>query len=122
MKSTSNSVSLDAVLCEYYLVRTFKELLFGFCNILFMEIQSISSSGSASTHIQTHFQLRAKIQIMQTPDIGENIRIDLRASTSSAFEMAKTVLAKVSKFYPGMPSWEVSQDEISAEDSRAKKN
>ena len=64
VRSTSNSVSLDAVLCEYYLMRTFKELPFGFLNILFMKIQSISTSGSASTRIQTHFQLSAKIQIM----------------------------------------------------------
>ena len=116
-KRTSNSVSLDAVSCEYYLVRTFIELPFGFWNILFMEIQRISTSGSVSTHIQTHFQLSAKIQIMQTAGADGNIRIDLRASTSSAFKAAQTALAKVFKFYPGMASWEASQEDISAEDS-----
>jgi len=116
IKSTSNSVSLDAVLCEFYLVRTYKELPFGFWNILFMEIQSISTSGSASTYIQTHFQLSAKIHIMQTLDDG-NVQIDVRASTASAFEVAKTAVAKVLKFYPGMTSWEVSRMDISAEDS-----
>jgi len=57
-----------------------------------MEIRSVSTSGNTRKSIQTFFLLSAKIQILQTQD-KEDFKVEVRASTLAAFEVAKTGLA-----------------------------
>ena len=115
-RNTTDNHSLDASSSGYWRVCTYSELPAGFWDALFMEICSSCTSGSTSNHIQAFFLLSAKIQVKRTRDKDDHFRIEFRASTAVAFEVAKTALGKVLKFYPGMALWEVSNDEISAQD------
>jgi Ran GTPase-activating protein (RanGAP) involved in mRNA processing and transport/GTPase SAR1 family protein len=115
-KDTIHGLSLDTVQCAYWMTRTYFHLPSGFWNTLFMELRSLATSGSNSSYIQTVFLLSAKIQILQTQDDDDRIQIDVRASTSKAFEVALNALATVAKFYRGMALWESSTEKISAED------
>ena len=116
-KDMIHGVSLDSVHCAYWMIRRYLRLPSGFWDTLYMELRSLATSGSNSTHIQTVFLLSAKIQIMQTQGDDGRIRIDARASTRAAFEVAQNALATVAKYYRGMALWEVSTERISAEDS-----
>ena len=115
--NTVESVSFKQVSCEYFLMLTYSQLPFGFWTTLFMEIRSVSTSGSTSTFIQAFFLLSAKIQIVLTKDKEENFRIEVRASNRSSFEVAKKSFSKVCRFYREMALWEVSRQEISLEAS-----
>ena len=60
--------------------------------------------------------LSAQIQVKKIEVADGNTRIEVKASTSVAFKVATTALDKVLKFYIGMASWQVSREEMSAED------
>jgi len=83
--------------------------------VQFMEICSVSTSGNTSKSMQIFFLLSAKIEIMQTQD-NEDFKVEIRASTLAAFDLAKTGLAKVSKFYRGIVLWEKEKREINLDE------
>ena len=115
-RDATDGRSLDASACEYFLAHTYSEIPSGFWVALFMEIRSNCTSGTHSTHIQAFFVLSAQIQVKKIEVADGNTRIEVKASSSVAFKVATTALDKVLNFYIGMASWQVSREEMSAED------
>lgn len=116
-RGTIDSWALDDVKCPCWMRSTYAALPGGFWTAIFMEIRSVTTSGSNSASVQTFFLLSAKIQIKKSNDADGNVRIDMRASTRKAFDVAVSSSVKVAKFYSGMELWWVATETISADDS-----
>ena len=116
-RGTIDSWALDDVKCPYWMRHIFAALPGGFWTAIFMEIRSVTTSGSNSASVQTFFLLSAKIQIKRSNDGDGNVQIDMRASTRKAFDVAVSASVKIAKFYRGMELWRVATETISAEDS-----
>jgi len=88
-----DSRSLDAESCKFWFRRVYSDLSFGFWNTLFMQLRSVSTSGSSSTHVQAFYQLSANIQIFRSNDAEGNHKIEVRASTRAALRAAVSSLS-----------------------------